>query len=202
MKKFVKLSLALFAGCLWLFFVVEAFGGVPLETVRGHVNEVLNILKNPAYKGDAGKTAKREKIRAISDMMFDFGELSKRTLGVNWNAFTTAQRREFIELYRGLLEDAYVDKITSYTDEKIIYGKELPLSENAVEVQSIIVTKGAEIPVHYRMLSKGGQWRVYDVVIEGVSLVNNYRSQFREILANGTPETLIKRLREKRVQRK
>ena len=120
---------------------------------------------------------------------------------LNWNKFSAAQRQEFVDLYKGILEDAYVDKITSYTDERINYTKELQLSENSAEVQSTVVTKSGEIPVYYRMHNKDGQWRVYDVVIEGVSLVNNYRTQFREILANNPPEYLLDTMR-KKVQKK
>jgi phospholipid transport system substrate-binding protein len=165
--------------------------------VKGDVDAVLKVLRDPAYKGESGKKAKEDQIRKISVKMFDFVELSKRTLGVNWNKLTVPQRQEFVDLYKGLLEDAYIDKITSYTDERIDYTKEVQLSENAVEVQSIIISKGAEIPLFYRVHRKDRQWRVYDVVIEGVSLVSNYRTQFREILANSPPESLLDTLRKK-----
>lgn len=173
------------------------YAGPALESVKGDVDAVLKVLKDPVYKGEAGKKAKADQIRKISMKMFDFAELSKRTLGVHWNKFSAPQRQEFFDLYKGLLEDAYIDKITSYTDERIDYTKEVQLSDNAFEVQSTIVTKSAEIPVFYRVFNKDGQWRVYDVVIEGVSLISNYRSQFREILANNPPESLLDTLRKK-----
>ena len=198
---FMKRKIALIVACMWLVAANFSFAGPALDTVKGNADEVLKVLKNPAYKGEAGKKAKQDQIRKISLKMFDFAELSKRTLGLNWNKFSAAQRQEFVDLYRGLIEDAYVDKITSYTDERINYIKELQLSENTAEVRSIVVTKSAEIPVYYRMLNKDGQWRVYDVVIEGVSLVSNYRTQFREILANNPPEYLLDTMR-KKVQKK
>lgn len=197
----MKRPIIFILACMWLMAVTPSFAGPALDAVKVDVDTVVKVLKNPAYKGDAGKKAKQDQIRRISLRMFDFAELSKRTLGLNWNKFSSAQRQEFIDLYRGILEDAYIDKITSYTDEKIQYTKEVQLSENSVEVQSIIVAKNAEIPVFYRMFNKDGQWRVYDVVIEGVSLVNNYRSQFREILANNSPEYLLDTMR-KKVQKK
>lgn len=197
----MKRSIVYILLCIWLGAVTPSFAGPALDTVKRDVDTVVKVLKNPAYKGEAGKKAKQDQIRKISLKMFDFAELSKRTLGLNWNKLSAAQRQEFIDLYRGILEDAYIDKITSYTDEKIQYTKEVQLSESSVEVQSIIVAKNAEIPVFYRMFNKDGQWRVYDVVIEGVSLVNNYRSQFREILANNPPESLLDTLR-KKVQKK
>jgi phospholipid transport system substrate-binding protein len=197
----MRIVIALLAACFLLGVAIPSFAAPALDTVKGEVDEVIKVLKNPAYKGETGKKAKQDQIRKISQKMFDFAELSKRTLGLNWNKFSTAQRQEFVDLYKGILEDAYIDKITSYTDERINYTKELQLSENAAEVQSIIVTKSAEIPVYYRMHNKDGQWRVYDVVIEGVSLVNNYRTQFREILANNPPEYLLDTMR-KKVQKK
>ena len=187
--------------CIVLGCVVPAVAGPALDSVKGDVETILKILKNPAYQGEAGKKTKQEHIRKISVKMFDFAELSKRTLGFNWNKFSTAQRQEFVDLYKGILEDAYVDKITSYTDERINYTRELQLSENSAEVQSTVVTKSGEIPVYYRMHNKDGQWRVYDIVIEGVSLVNNYRTQFREILANNPPAYLLETMR-KKVQKK
>ncbi len=197
----MRIVIVLLAACLLLGFATPSFAGPALDTLKGNVDEVLKVLKNPALKGETGKKAKQDQIRRISQKMFDFAELSKRTLGVNWNKFTTPQRQEFLDLYRGLLEDAYIDKITSYSDEKINYTKELQLSENSAEVQSTVVTKSGEIPVYYRMHNKDGQWRVYDVVIEGVSLVNNYRTQFREILANNPPAYLLDTMR-KKVQKK
>ena len=129
--------------------------------------------------------------------MFDFTELSKRSLGQNWDKLNPDQQKEFIKLFKSLLEETYADKITSYTDEKVVFKKEVSLSEKTVEVQTTIVTKTSEVPIHYRLIEKNGNWKVYDVVIEGVSLVSNYRTQFREILANKTPEALLEILRKK-----
>jgi len=195
-RKFVMIAISIL-----VLLGGTCFAGPALDSVKGDVDEVLKVLKDPVYNGEAGKKAKADQIHKISMKMFDFAELSKRTLGVHWNKFSSPQRQEFVDLYKRLLEDAYIDKVTSYTDERIEYTKEVQLSDNAFEVQSTIVTKSAEIPVFYRVLNKDGQWRVYDVVIEGVSLISNYRSQFREILANNPPESLLDTLR-KKVQKK
>jgi phospholipid transport system substrate-binding protein len=176
---------------------IAARAGAPLETVKGNVNKVLDVLRDSSLKGGSGEKIKKDKIRLISEKMFDYTELSRRTLGLNWNKFKTEQQKEFIELYKSILEGAYVDRIMSYTNEKIIYNKENPLSEKTVEVQTTVVTKKADIPIFYRVILKGGEWRVYDVVIEGVSLVSNYRTQFAEILANKSPEGLLDTLRKK-----
>jgi phospholipid transport system substrate-binding protein len=193
----MKKGLAGFMLILLLIFPVSAYSGVPLETVKGSVNRVLDVLRDSAPRGEAGRKATKEKIHAISEEMFDFTELSKRSLGQNWNKMTPDQQKEFINLYRLLLEETYADKITSYTDEKLVFGKEITLSEKTVEVQTTVVTKTSEVPINYRVIEEKGHWRVYDVVIEGVSLISNYRSQFREILANKTPEALLETLRKK-----
>ena len=185
--------------CLFTFvlFPFALFASVPLTTIEGHVNSVLKILRDPALKGEAAKKTKKEKIRTVSEKMFDFAELSKRTLGPNWKNLNTEQQKEFIVLYRDILEDAYMDRIIAYKDEKVVFHKETMLTDNTTEVQSSIITKTAETPINYRLILKGSEWKVYDVVIEGVSLIKNYRTQFREILANKSPEELLKVLRKK-----
>jgi phospholipid transport system substrate-binding protein len=140
---------------------------------------------------------KEQRIAAAAEKLFDFVELSKRTLGLNWNKFTPEQRKEFVELFKTILKDAYVEKITAYTNEQVNFTKEVSLSEDTVEVQSSVVTKSGQVPIYYRVLKKENEWKVYDVVIEGVSLINNYRTQFREILGNNPPEKLLETLRKK-----
>lgn len=193
MKKWVA-SATLF---IFLMLPFLAFAGVPLETVKVNVNSVLEVMRDPKLKGGAGKKVKEQRIVAAADKLFDFVELSKRTLGLNWNKFTPEQRREFVELYKTILKDAYVDKITAYTNEQVNFTKEVPLSENMVEVQSSVVTKNGETPIYYRVIKKDSEWKVFDVVIEGVSLISNYRTQFREILGNNPPEKLLETLRKK-----
>lgn len=183
---------------LMLFIApLQAKAGLPLDTVQGHVNNVLDVLRDPALQGEANKEAKEKKIESIADQMFDYIALSRLTLGRSWKEFNKEQQKEFVSLYRSILEKAYMDKILSYTDEKVLFDKEMMLSENKAEVQTKIITKSTEIPINYRVYLKDGQWRVYDVIIEGISLIQNYRTQFREILANNPPEEVLKILREK-----
>jgi phospholipid transport system substrate-binding protein len=191
--------------CLTLsvFLLVPSlsFAGSALEAVRTNVNTVIDVLRDPALKGEKGSKAKREKMEATASGFFDFVELSKRTLGISWNQFTPDQRKQFVQLYRSILEEAYVDKIAAYTDEKLTFSKEVPLSDTTAEVPTTVLSKKGEIAINYRLLKKDGGWRVYDVVIEGVSLISNYRSQFREILGNGSPQTLIDSLQKKEGKR-
>ena len=190
----ILLILALFVATA---IPIHALAGVPLDTVKSNVNGLLDVLRDPKLQGEAGKKVKAAKIETAADKLFDYVELSKRTLGLNWNKFSADQRKEFVELYRTILKDAYVDKITSYTNEQVNFTKEVLLSETTVEVQSVIVSNSGQTPIYYRVMKKGADWKVYDVVIEGVSLISNYSTQFREILANNPPGKVIETLRTK-----
>jgi len=166
---------------------------LPRETIQAQVNRVLDVLRNSAE----AKAVKEKKILSIVDEFFDYPELSRRTLANHWKAFSPEQQKEFTTLFGRLLANVYMDRIMQYTNEKVTFGKETKLSENTVEVQSEIVTQTRSVPLNYRMISHKEEWKVFDVVVEGVSLVMNYRTQFREILSNKPPENLLKMLREK-----
>jgi phospholipid transport system substrate-binding protein len=182
-----------------MFFLstLPVYAGAPLDTVETNVNKVLDVLRDPKLKAESAKEIKKEKLDAIYEQMFDEVELSRRTLGGNWNKLNPAQQQEFVQLYRKILEKAYLDKILSYTNEKIVFSKENMLSNNQAEVQAKVITSSNEIPIFYRVILKGGTWKVYDVGAENVSLVQNYRSQFNSILAKNTPDQLLEILRQK-----
>jgi phospholipid transport system substrate-binding protein len=182
---------------LFLIAPFPAFANTPMETMRIYIDRVLQVLRDPALKGDSGKKIKTEKIVAIADDLFDFEELSKRTLGLSWKQFSADQQTEFVSLYKSLLKKTYSDKIISYNDEGILFGKETALSEKTSEIETTLKTQTVDIPINYRLILKDGRWTAYDVIVEGISLINNYRSQFREILGNKPPEGLIDVLRKK-----
>lgn len=193
----MKKNLTLVSLFLFFIFPLHVYAGVPLDTVQSHVNEVLKVLRDPDLKSADAEARKKEKLRTIADKMFEFTVLSKRSLGRDWRKLNAAQRDEFVSLYKKILEKAYMDRIITYTDEEILFTNETMLSENKAEVESVITTSSQKIPVNYRLVRQGGKWQVYDVIIEGISLVRNYRSQFKSILSNKTPEELLKILREK-----
>ncbi len=180
-----------------LIMAAYAAAGEPTAAVEASVNRVLDVLKDPKLKGPDAKNIKTEKLRIIYKSMFDEMEFSRRTLTRNWKNFTPAERREFVDLFEQVLEKSYLDKILDYSDEKIVFYKETMIDKDKAEVQSKIITSSNEIPIDYRIILKDGKWKVYDVVVENVSLVQNYRTQFNEILADGTPEDLLKILRKK-----
>jgi len=182
---------------LLVLLPLSAYAGLPLDTVRVNADKVLEILRDPALKPASKKEAKKDKLRAIYVNMFDEVELSRRALGKNWNGLNAAQRKEFVLLFRQVLENAYADRILAYANEKISYDREWMLSENQAEISTRVLSASKTIPISYRMIRKGNVWRVYDVVVENISLVQNYRTQFNEMLANNNPEHLLQTLRKK-----
>ena len=172
---------------------VAVQAGVPMDTAKAGVDKVV------AVAGDKGLEleAKKKKIRELVGEFFDFNVLSRLTLGRHWKQFKPDQQKEFVALYRTLLENVYIDRIIAYTDEKVVFEKEIIHSKKKAEVTSNIVTSTNQIPINYRMVIRGKEWKVYDVVIEGVSMVSNYRSQFNEILAKQSPDQLLDTLKKR-----
>ena len=184
-------------GLILLTFPCCASAGAARDTVQTEVEKIVATLQKPGFK-DQPREEQISNIRRIINTVFDYSELSRRTLGRGWKKFSPDQKTKFISLFSELLENTYADRVLAYTDEKIDFGDEVELKKNRVEVKSTIITKSnTSVPLNYRMIQKDGSWKVYDVVIEGISLVQNYRSQFREILAQKSPEELINTLEEK-----
>ena len=176
---------------------LHGFAATPMETVETGVNKVLATLTDPAFKTKS-KDQQVSELTVVISTIFDFDELSKRTLGREWRKMSDAQQQEFVKLFRELLQGVYADRLLAYSDQKVIFDKENMLKKGQAEVQSYLQTSdGKKIPLFYRVTDKSGSWKVYDVIIEGVSMVKNYRTQFREILAKDSPEKLLQILRDK-----
>jgi phospholipid transport system substrate-binding protein len=193
----VKRYALLFILFTCLLPVFPAYGAGPLERVQEEVTKVLSVLRDTQLKEEI----KKEKIRVIYGEMFDANEFSRRTLGANWGKLNPAQQQEFIPLFRDVLETAYINKILAYKNEKIAFAKENMVANNLAEVQTKVLTSSQEIPINYRVILKDGIWKVYDVVVENVSLVQNYRSQFNSILAKNTPDEMLAILRKKATEK-
>ena len=171
--------------------------GAPTDQVRQTADQVLALLQDARFKGAGKESQRRDRLREIIGNRFDFEEMSKRSLGANWRRVGRDEQQRFVQLFTDFLEKSYADQIESYDGEKIAYGRE-QLAQDQAEVDSKIITKkGREVTVNYKLRSAGGDWKVYDVVIENVSLVNNYRSQFNRILAKATFNELLKKLEAK-----
>ena len=173
----------------------EATAGAPTDQLRAQVDRVLKLLDDAALKAPDKAKERRTAVRKVADEIFDFGETAKRSLGRHWAARTHEERDEFVKLFGDLLERSYISKIELYGGEKIQYVGDKIEGDTAI-VQSKLLTKtGSEVPIEYRMLKKGERWLVYDVVIEGVSLVANYRTQFNKIIQTSSFQDLVKKMK-------
>ena len=170
-----------------------AWAGPPTEIAQQVIEKALEALSDPSCQGEA----RRQKVKSIVDPYFDYQEMAKRSLGPAWGKLSAGQRQEFVQLFAQLLEASYSDKIEKYAQRvKIDYTGEILEGEYA-EVRTVVVRANDRIPLNYRFLQEDGTWKVYDVVIEGVSMVSNYRSQFSRIIHESSYAELVKRLKTK-----
>jgi phospholipid transport system substrate-binding protein len=170
----------------------------PMDQIRAAVEKVLTVLNDPNLKAEGRKAERRAQLKQIIYPKFDFQEMAKRSLGSQWQRRTPEEQREFTDVFTLLLEKAYVDQIESYNGEKVRYGRQNQ-EGNLAEVDTKIVNKkGEEFSVDYKLHLVEGDWKVYDVVIENISLVNNYRSQFSRVLAKSSFEELLRTMKEKK----
>jgi len=166
------------------------------DGVKSMVDEVIRVLRDETLKGPQKIEERRARIRGVAKRGFDFEEMAKRSLGEHWKKREEVEKKEFVNLFSRFVEMSYIDKIEAYNNEEIIYIGEVVEGKRAIVKSKVITTQGKEIHISYRLLKKEG-WVVYDVQIEGVSLVGNYRTQFNEIIQKHSYEELIKRLRSK-----
>lgn len=176
-------------------FSVSQAVAAPLDDVRKTVDEVVRIVADKEMKKNDQK--RRQALKKTISVIFDYNEMARRSLGKHWNARSVAEKKQFVDLFATLLENSYAGKIESYNNEKIVYIKEI-LDGTHAEVKSKVVTaKRDEFTLDYRLINQNGTWMVYDVVIEGVSLVSNYRTQFNKIISSNGYAELVKKLQNK-----
>ena len=176
-------------------FAVPARAGAPTDALKQSVDQVVKILSDPALREKP--EARHAQVRKVAESIFDYPDTARRSLGQHWNARTPEQQQEFIKLFADILDRSYVSKIDLYQGERVQYTGET-IDGNEATVKTMITAKqGSDIPVDYRMHMKSGRWAVYDVIIEGVSLVSNYRTQFNKIIQTESYDALVQRLRAK-----
>ena len=174
-----------------------ARAGAPSDQLRTQIERVLKVLDDAGLKKEAKARDRRVEVRKIAEDIFDFSETAKRSLGRHWAQRSQGEKDEFVSLFADLLERSYISKIELYGGEKIAYTGD-SIDGDQASVRTKIVTKqGSEIPIEYRMLKKGDRWLVYDVIIEGVSLVSNYRTQFNKIIQTSSFQELVKKMKTK-----
>ena len=197
LRRHVALVLALAVAGLALA-ASPARAGTPLDQLRLQVDRVLKVLDDPELKKPDKAKDRRLVVRKIANDIFDFSETAKRSLGRHWQARTPAEQSEFVLLFSDLLERSYLSKIELYGGEKIQYLSDaVENGDQAKVLTKIVARQGSEIPIEYRMHKKGERWLVYDVMIEGVSLVSNYRTQFNKIIQTSSFQELVKKMKSK-----
>ncbi len=189
------LGVFLLTAVLTLGAVPAARAGTPADVIKGNLDRAVKVLEDQDLKKEARAKERRAAIRRVAENLFDFNETAKRSLARHWAQRTPAEREQFVALFTDLLERSYMSKIELFGGEKILINGEA-IDEGTAVVRTKIVTKnGSEIPVDYRMLKRGNRWLVYDVVIENVSLIANYRAQFNRILSSSPYPELVKKMK-------
>lgn len=180
--------------------VSPAFTGEPQDQLKETTDKVLSILADPDMKSPSKAKERREQIRKIVDERFDWEEMARRSLARHWPQRTPEEKREFVPLFKALIERVYADKVESYSWNNILYEGETIDGDYATIKVKIFTAKDQTIQVEYRARKKGNHWLVYDFIVEGVGLVNNYRTQFNEIILKSSYQELVKRLKTKSTQ--
>jgi phospholipid transport system substrate-binding protein len=171
--------------------------GEPTEDIRKTTDRIIAIVTAPGLKEADKAREKSRQIRNVVDERFDWEEMSKRTLARHWKDRTQNEKKEFVDLFGKLLERTYLDKVEGYSGEKVLYVGEKVQGKYAMVAVRIVTKQETEVQVDYRLQKKGEEWLVYDISIEGVSLINNYRKQFDSIMTRSSYKDLIERLRSK-----
>lgn len=181
--------------------VLPAAAGEPTDKIKQTTDRILSIVTDPSLKAASKEHEKRRLIRKAVDERFDWEEMARRSLGRYWAQRSDAEKKEFTHLFSDLVERTYMDKVEGYSGEKVRYrGETVDKDTSAVKVE-IETKKNTVIPVEYRLVKRGNDWLVYDISIEGVSLINNYRTQFNSIITQSSYDELIKRLKAKVIQK-
>ena len=186
--------IASMAGLLSLF-PAPAWAGVPTEQVKGSIEQVIRTVQDTNLRQQSMAEERRVAIRKVAEGLFDFTETAKRALGRHWQELNESQQREFVSLFTDLLERSYINRIEQYSGERIVYSGDSIEGETATVRTKFITKQGTEIPVDYRLLRRGDKWLVYDVFVEGISLVSNYRTQFDRIMRTASYPELVRRMR-------
>jgi len=175
----------------------DATAGVPTDQLRLTVDRVLAILNDANLNAPGAKETRRAELRKTIFPRFDFEEMAKRSLGAEWRRRTPAEQKEFVDLFTELLKNSYIESIESYRGNKVVYGRESQDGDYAEVNTSITNPNGEEFAIDYRLTIRVSEWKVYDVIVENISIVNNYRAQFRRILQRSSFADLLQTIRDK-----
>jgi phospholipid transport system substrate-binding protein len=189
---------------VFLFTLVSAHGawaGPPTDQLRDGVDRVLKVLQDPELKGDTRITQRRIAIAKVADEIFDFGDMAKRALGQHWTQRTPAERGEFVRLFTDLVQRAYVSKVDQHAAAtKMTFRGETVDNEYAVVQTTVPLSNGSKMPLDYRMHNTRAHWQVYDLSIDGISLVANYRAQFNKVIRTSSYAGLVAKLKSQQAE--
>ncbi|HBE95425.1 MAG TPA: toluene tolerance protein [Desulfovibrio sp.] len=189
------LALALLLICA---LAAPALADAPLSTVKEGVDKVIAVLQDPQYKGAKSISGKQlEQLRTVIKQYFDFTELTARAVGRPWLKFSPQQQKDLSEAFQELLEKTYIGKFEGYNGEKFDYQKEMAQGNLAFVQSQVTANDGKLLAVNFRLIQKDGRWLIYDVIGEGISIMEIYRSQFAQELQNGSPDSLIGKVRQR-----
>ena len=196
MGKTSLVSLAVVAVLMVVGSYKFAAAGEPTEAIRSAVSQGVDILSNAKLDNQQQRAQVIDRLRQIVYPLFDFNEMSMRSLGANWRRLSPEQQKEFVSVFTALLEKTYADQIDLYNGQKVVYTGE-SIDGNYAQVDSRIIDKNNQTySVVYRLHKTDGKWKIYDVVAENISLVNNYRSQFNRVIARSSFEELLRTMKE------
>jgi len=190
------IQIAVLVGLWVVLAAVPGYAGAPTDSMKTTIDEVLRIVREDGLKQPDKIDERRHLLEQVVETRFDYQEMSRRALGAPWKTLSDPEKQEFVALFRTLLTNSYADKIETYSGEGVQYLNERTEKEYA-EVRTKVLSGKTEIPLDYRLINKADDWRVYDVVVDGVSLVNNYRGQFSKIIRSSSYADLIEQLRKK-----
>jgi len=184
--------------CLLVLYGTGEAVGVPTAEIKSTIDSILDTLRDTKMSLPSNKEERRGKIRTLINGRFDFEEMSKRILARHWKKRTPGEKKEFVSIFSELLEASYIRKVEAYTNEKIIYGKEVIRGGGKYgAVSTTIATKKVDIPIDYKVILKDSKWWIYDIVIEGVSFISTYRSQYNEVIVKKSFAELIQQMKDK-----
>jgi len=196
MRSVRNLGVRIFSvSALVMAFLSPAWAGPPTDTLREYTEAVQKVLDDPALKAEDRRHERRAAVRKLAIEAFDVQETARRALGPHWQQRTPAEREEFVQLFADLLERSYIAKIDLYGGERLRFTDERIDGENAIVRAKVMTRQGTEVPVEGRMHKRADRWLIYDVAIENISLVANYRAQFDRIIRTSSYAELVKRLR-------
>lgn len=182
---------------VWLSAVGLATAGEPTDVVRQITDQVLKILEDPQFQAPNRQAERQERLHKIAEQVFDWQEMARRALAVHWRERTPQEQQEFVRLFRDLVEGTYINRLESSIQEKreIQYVGEQVDGSRATVKTNVVTRRNQQVPIEYRLQKADGRWLIYDVLVEGISLVNNYRSQFNRIITSSSYNDLVQKMK-------